>query len=371
MPKASKNYEVEFFKLLFTVAILVFHSKLITCADGNPNLLPKGYLGVEFFFMVSGYFMAMSVEKLAKSNKNQSSFQFVFNRGWRLMPALLFGFILSFVVWNCVIEPKSARDNWIALTYAFPEITMTGYVGINFNSHYYNGPTWYISAMLVTTFVLYPILKKYGEKFGCYIAPILAVACYSYISFKNGDMAVLREWLGFIIGSTLRACGGLSLGITVYYICEKAKASNIKLNLAGKIVVQLLEVAIGLVLYMYMHRAYNEDYHYASDYMFIFFCFILLIIIFGKDVDTSKVFGIKPLQWLYKLSLPIYINQRIVSHYLDQIHPELEFKQTVWIYIIGTIIISIISIPLTKLIEIIINGIPKLLTKKNEEKDTH
>lgn len=368
MPKTSKNYEIEFFKLLFTVAILVFHSKLITCADGNPNLLPKGYLGVEFFFMVSGYFMAMSVERQAQQGRKQSPFQFVFQRGWRLMPALLFGFILSFVVRNCVLEPKSARDIWIALTYAIPEATMTGYIGVNFNSQYYNGPTWYISAMLCTMFVLYPLLRKHREKFGCYIAPILAVACYSYISFKNGDMAVLREWLGFIIGSTLRACGGLSLGITVYYICEKAKNSSVKLNLGGKIVVQLLEIAIGLVLYMYMHRAYNEDYHYASDYMFIFFCFILLIIVFGKDVDTNKIFGIKPLQWLYELSLPIYINQRIISHYLDLVHPEYEFHKSLWIYLIGTVVISIVSIPVTKLIELIINGIPKLLT--TSKKDT-
>lgn len=364
MPKSSKNYEIEFFKFLFSIVILVFHSKLFACVDGNPNLLPKGYLGVEFFFMVSGYFMAMSVESNAKKGLEPSPFQFVFKRGWRLVPALLFGFIVSFVVWNCVCEPKSARDIFIALTYAIPEITLTGYLGVNFRSYYYNGPTWYISSMLVIMFVLYPFLKKYKEKFGCYIAPILAVFSYSIISFKRGDLATLREWMGFVLGSSLRACGGICLGITVYYICKKAKESSIKLNIAGKVVVQILEVAICLTLYMYMAKLYTSDYHYASDYMFVFFSFILLIIIFGKDVDTSKIFGAKPMQWLYKLSLPIYINQRVFAHYLNEVHPEYEFSKSIAIYFIGTIALAIISIPITKGIEWVLNTVPKKLTEK-------
>lgn len=362
MAQSKKNYEIEFFKLLFTVAILVFHSKLIACSDGNPNLIPKGYLGVEFFFMVSGYFMALSIEGNAKRNLNPTPFQFVFKRGWRLMPDMLFGFIISFVVWNCVITPKYFRNVFIALTYALPEATMTGYIGVNYNSFYYNGPTWYISAMLTVMFILYPILKKYREKFGYYIAPVLGIFSYSYLSYTEGPLAVLREWKGFIIGSSLRACGGLCLGITVFYICQKAKESGKKLNLAGNIVVQILEVAICLVLYMYMRTLYVSEYHYASDYMFVFFCFILLLIIFGKSADTSKIFGIKPLQWLYKLSFPIYINQRIISHVLDQLHPEFTFQKSLTIYLVGTVVLSIISIPVSKGIAWVLNTIPKKLT---------
>ena len=68
----SKNYEIDFVKFLFAIGIFVYHSMYLDAVNGNPKIFAKGYLGVEFFFMVSGYFMAASISK-AQSNQIEAS----------------------------------------------------------------------------------------------------------------------------------------------------------------------------------------------------------------------------------------------------------------------------------------------------------
>jgi peptidoglycan/LPS O-acetylase OafA/YrhL len=53
-----------------------------------PNLLPNGFLGVDLFFVISGYLITIIILKDLKKN-NFSFFNFYLNRFKRIYPSIL------------------------------------------------------------------------------------------------------------------------------------------------------------------------------------------------------------------------------------------------------------------------------------------
>ena len=67
MTKSRKNGRVEFLRFIFALAILFFHihksfagDDVIELGNTGLNFFARGYIGVEFFFLVSGYLLAAS-----------------------------------------------------------------------------------------------------------------------------------------------------------------------------------------------------------------------------------------------------------------------------------------------------------------------
>ena len=60
----QKNAAIDLLKFLFAMMILLFHGG--KNLPGQVSLFPNGRIGVEFFFLVSGYLMAASAARLIK-----------------------------------------------------------------------------------------------------------------------------------------------------------------------------------------------------------------------------------------------------------------------------------------------------------------
>ena len=56
MKKEGQNYFIDFLRFVFSVGILLYHSWSFTGEFGK-GLFNAGYLGVDFFFIVTGYLM--------------------------------------------------------------------------------------------------------------------------------------------------------------------------------------------------------------------------------------------------------------------------------------------------------------------------
>ncbi len=59
----KRNNLVEFARFLFSVLVIGYHVQMSFSGDGI-DLFENGALAVEFFFLISGYFFARSIEKL-------------------------------------------------------------------------------------------------------------------------------------------------------------------------------------------------------------------------------------------------------------------------------------------------------------------
>lgn len=69
MITTKKNGKIEFYRFIFCIAILLFHMQKYLLGEASLTngihfaLFPHGAMGVEFFFLLSGFLMAKSVYK--------------------------------------------------------------------------------------------------------------------------------------------------------------------------------------------------------------------------------------------------------------------------------------------------------------------
>lgn len=66
----KRNGSIELYRFLFALVIMVRHIKPLFVSNGYNRLFGRGALGVEFFFIVSGYLMAKNAAARQGANEN-------------------------------------------------------------------------------------------------------------------------------------------------------------------------------------------------------------------------------------------------------------------------------------------------------------
>ncbi|HSL73963.1 MAG TPA: acyltransferase family protein [Ilumatobacteraceae bacterium] len=82
-------------RALAVVAVMVYHA--------NADWLPGGYLGVEVFFVISGYLITLLLISEKERTSTVDMRQFWIRRGRRLLPAL-FTMLLALTIWVSIFE---------------------------------------------------------------------------------------------------------------------------------------------------------------------------------------------------------------------------------------------------------------------------
>ena len=91
------RHEIDGLRAFAVLAVIVNHF--------NKDLLPSGYLGVDIFFVISGYVITSSLT--GRKNKSFAEFitGFYGRRVKRLIPALVF-FVLLTSIFICIFNPE-------------------------------------------------------------------------------------------------------------------------------------------------------------------------------------------------------------------------------------------------------------------------
>ncbi|MBQ6164163.1 MAG: acyltransferase [Clostridia bacterium] len=312
---AAYNPEVDFWKFFFAVIIFVFHSGGII-NGGNPIKL--GYLGVEFFFIVSGYFLAAKVRSDEARGVRTPTSEFMKRKISGIYRPFLAAFIIAFTT-RCIAADLPFIDTLKNLLLSLFEVLlvrMYGFPGYNMN----NGPTWYISSMMIAMVMLYPLMAKYRRPFLRIACPVITLFFYGYyaqrangIGFSPADKVSLLIFSGY----TIRAFPGLCLGAFVNECCALIKERKIRTTKAGCIVFAGAELLALAWILFYMIFAYKLKWAavcmYSMPAALAFFCFIVFSELTGikrllRGIDFS-VFS--------KLSLYLYLSHRVILRLLD------------------------------------------------------
>lgn len=125
MNDTQKNGELEFFRFLFSIIIVLHHSRYLV-GDKNCVLL-GGALAVEFFFILSGCLMAQSIEEERIHHADTSyigkdTFLFLKRKVKGFFPQILFAWITAFIV-TAIASDGSLKDNINAFINGFWELT--------------------------------------------------------------------------------------------------------------------------------------------------------------------------------------------------------------------------------------------------------
>lgn len=297
----KKNGEIELLRFVFTVAVMLFHSSYIV--DNMP--FQRGNLGVEFFFIVSGFLMMRHIEKAEQKNQNalplgKESCQYIFNKARAIFPEIIIGAAITFIF---ILFTSNQGIKYIlanSVNWFFDDVLLLRATGVGSSI---NGQLWYISSMLLAMALLYPLTRKYKDIMTNLVIPLGPVLLIGYLYKAYGSILKPTEMGILTMRGNIRALAELGLGMTGYRICEHIKKINF--NAFGKVCFSIFKWALYGIIFVVIFF----DIYIIDSVIPLIIAAAVILSFSGISIE-SGIFNNKLSYFLGKLSLPLY-----VAHY--------------------------------------------------------
>ena len=305
---STRNGFIELCRFIFAMCIVSHHFLLLPTQSEHYPLI-GGYIGVEFFFILSGYFLyAAAINDVS----DQVSVIQVVKRLKKIFPYFVvswfFGFTISIARTHCNI----LRVCW-NLIVGIPQLlllSMTGMANREGAANDYVGTGWYLSALMLAMLIAYPVMHYFRKRFAGLWAPLFAIFVYGYFMIVNNNVGVVNQHTICYLG-VLRALAGLSMGSFCYWI-----AQTIQLQYGGSLskfgdiiisVIQIILVTLSLIL-MEWYIGHNDTLQ-----IILFSCLIVLSMSF--DTSVNRFFTNSTSLFLGRFSIAIFLSQSMTYMY--------------------------------------------------------
>lgn len=311
----KKNGKIEALRFLFATIVVVFHINmdlwdLKFMPTKNFSLFYQGALGVEFFYLVSGYLMARTISKKNEAGPSNidtlgtETAQFI----WRKIKALL-PYHLIFcglkILSSLIYQPG---ETFVFTMRRLPSLFFLSRSG--FNPDAFLGVEWYISSMLLAMLLLYPICRHRYNLFAYVIAPLTGILLTGYMMYTSGRIAGSTDWAAFTYKCNLRAVANLCFGVCCYEAVgalQKKEFSN-----AARVLLSLLEtVCYVAVLIIMCLPAKGSSYYYQPLCMIALIVGVTLSFAQTGILAKTKLFQNRICLFLGGASLAVYLAQNI------------------------------------------------------------
>lgn len=363
--KLTYRPEIDGLRAIAVFSVIFYHANFFLL---NKNLFSGGFLGVDIFFVISGYLITSIILKEIYKTKNFSFINFYERRVRRIIPALLFVMFCSlpFAYAILIIEPIVDFSKSIISSIFFISNIYFQYTGNSYdNEHVLLKPflhTWSLSVeeQFYIWFPIFLILiikffKKYLIIF-LSIGLLISISFSQYSSIYHSDFnfyQIFSRGFELLLGSLLS-----------YFELNNGGGNSRKSN---RIFNQIFpKLGISLIIFSFFFFT-NRDL-LPSFYSLVPLSGVCLIIWFShKDEIITKILSNKIFVFfglisysLYLFHYPIFAFSRIL----------LIFDNYKFLFILLTIIISIFSfyfiektfrnkniIPLRRLVVILLSSI--------------
>lgn len=315
MKATGKNGKIELLRFIFCLCIMLVHTEYFV-PDGVDRVFPRAALGVEFFFLVSGYLMACTCWKKSQSTATLSlgreTQQFIGKKILTIMPNFLIAWVIAFLVSELSklnftlpgLLGAAADQIWEVLL-----IAMAGFGTVRANS-----VDWYISAMLLAMLVLYPICRKRFDLFVRILAPVIALFLLGYFARTDQTLVYTHRIVFGSYKGLIRAFAMVSLGAACFPLIRWL--SDLKLSRLGRGLVTVVEA----VAYV------GAVFHFATGQgtRFDFLCALLIVVgvclsFSGQGLLTQR-FNHPVCMALGKFSLSLYLCHGFWGRALNRVY---------------------------------------------------
>ncbi|MDD6194964.1 MAG: acyltransferase family protein [Lachnospiraceae bacterium] len=312
----KRNGTIDFMKFIFTMCIVGSHLyTMILKSGGRKDLRFVGHISVEFFFIVSGFLLALSCMRMAEKSEYNcgTATAIVMKRKFLgLYPVFLVSFVLKFTyeLYNQFggFRIKEIIKAMLQSASSFGMLQSLGLgeaIALPF--------AWYISALLMVSMILFPLAYRYKDTFFKVIAPLIVIGGYAYLMHKNGKILVLQsetDWNGITYDSTIRALAGVSLGMLCYHLCGKLKAYQGKMTRFGVAILSMVELAAFAFPICYM-----RSFLRGEAQPFVVLCFaIATTLAFSELGISTRIFSGRIFNFLGEFSYAIYLSQWVAIY---------------------------------------------------------
>ena len=338
---SPKNGKIEFLRFLFSICIVLHHGTLswpLPTVFGKISLFKNGAVSTEFFFLVSVFLLAKKADKRITSHHDERTYagaetlHVISKKYFYIFPYHIYAYICSFFV-TMYANHLTIRQLVRMFIDSLPNLFLLDMTGIPYTI--VNGYEWYISAMFIAIFLIYPLLRINFDLTINVIAPLASVMILGWISYSYGTIASVVVWTGLVYKGVLRGLSVMLLGCVAYALYQKINALNFTKR--GISLLTFLEWGIYFLTVLFICT--NE-----SELYYIYFAILLAIAIAITFSGKTQLFRIseRVCWFLGKLSLPLYLNQWYSKMIVEQYMTSLPEPWRIWIYLILAFINAVI-----------------------------
>lgn len=322
-----KNSEIELYRFLMIIGVAILHFT----EDYNGKIFYGGYLGVDFFFILSGYFLMIHFMRHYNDQINpiDQSVTYIASRLKRLYPPYLTACLLMILLqWKL----QGGFKNLLLMIYQSKwQFLMLHSVG---------APTisivrslWFISPLVVLSYLLYFMLC-YKKQFVVGLAPIISILCFAFIAQKYGFLGMQFTYNGFLVGGFIRGLPEMLLGIFMaYYIEEYSKQVSHKTYKLWALICFRI-VWYLMLLYVMMKSVWDfEDFSAFIPMVILIYTSFVHPINLGRIVEAIC-------QYLGSISYWIYVLHIVVGYFIATYFPGHSCSKMILVYLLITILCS-------------------------------
>lgn len=336
----NRNTPLEALRFLFMLIVCVIHYDY----DFSITSLHHGYLAVEFFFVVSVFFIYTTYQ----NHPQMGSLDFTYNKVKKIIIPVYICLFLQMMLdrKTYFYLPDNINPDTLLNKYFFHihEFFFLQTIGLTTNDPII-APLWFVSVLVVGGGLLFTLVRNYGQKAISLLIPLFILFGINYNSL-DGNVFVRNNvmYISGINPQLVRGMVAMSIGIITSYIFEKRIKSIVNqwiFNLVG---------VISLAGYTLIFFAKGNH-----NYMLILFVPMILISCF-KSSWLNICFGWRAFNYLGSLSMYMYFVHSFVVSLVWIINSRLssyDYKIGIITYLLMVIFASwILKLTSTKITEI-------------------
>lgn len=309
----GRDYTVELWRFVFCIVVLGLHFFSKT----SYSFFRAGYLGVEFFFLLSGFgIWQYYCKKMAGQKLPGRLYQlglYIGSRLKRLYP-------LYFLSLLCMLSLRTWQYHWsIGEIIAYLKTGWAEFLMLQcgpLGNEVLISANWYVAAMFMGSILLLCLLMLTGRWGGLLVCPILSISIYHYYFRLIRKIDVIYSY-----HAVLRALAGLSAGIfigcLIWLLQEKVSQGKLSLRInAGekKLLQELIYcLANGILAAIVVYTNFGR--RSAGDFVVIaLFALCLFGLLLVKKEIPQKLSAV--FQKLGAVTYPIYLFQMPIIEWL-------------------------------------------------------
>lgn len=336
----EKNGKIEFFRFVFSIIIILFHCNRILGNGGSKEglelgLFPRGYIGVEFFYFVSGYLLANSVSKSQNSHLSfeRGYWKFLWGKVLPILPYHLMAFAMLFIQ-DCFLNAYSLFEAAKVFVHDIPGLFFLQKAG--FDGCRLNSVEWYISAMILAMAVIYPLCKKAFHTYSGVFAPLSAVFMIGWIFFSCGAISGSSKKMPLGLGYVcfFRAFSEINLGIFAFRIAQMLGREQ--WSRKERFCLSALEWGGYAIAVLFSLFAVPVRYEMIP----LFALFVSVTLTFSHIAYQEHIWNRKGIYFLGKCSMVFYLNQLFAIHLVQHYASGLSLAMQSTIVVFATAMIS-------------------------------
>ena len=294
----NKNSLIELMRFLFALWVLYYHSYV----PFKSNMFSDGFLAVEFFFVLSGFYLVRSIDKYVDKPIKQGLFGFLKHR------------------FSAISIPSLINEIFV-LYYSFA-------FGSEYNFLF--GYLWYIRDLFAAMAVIF-LLRKYIKRDRTFYIVMASLSLMSFFAF---------QWIPLLAwpGGPFRSIAAMPIGMLAALIPKIKLSSKGK---CSKLPAFIIVFGLFVSALACLSIASSPEKPMLIKYLLVIVVYPLMLY-FASCINFNSAF----LNWLGSLSFPIYAFQcilRVVEQYFISNDAHL-FILLIVLVLVYSAVISIINL---------------------------